>query len=229
MKPSHVTIRPAHRRGFSMMEVVMSTLIVGGMLVASLSTVAASRASMKTLDHQGRAALLGQDLMDEIMAKRYEEPSLPAGSFGLAADEAAAGNRSLYDDVDDYHGLDESPPRRADGSTISGSEGYRRIVWVGWVRPDDLVIVNYNTGVKGVIVWTARGEKTLSTLVALRSNASFDPAADQLYVAPDGTPLAAEGDPTTQTWNDGSGGGTADSEEPDGGLIGGLLGLLGGN
>ena len=62
------------KSGFSLIEVSVATLIVGGLFVAALSTLTgATKASATNVD-RATGLLLAQDLMSEILNARYVEP-----------------------------------------------------------------------------------------------------------------------------------------------------------
>ncbi|WAJ70065.1 type IV pilus modification PilV family protein [Catenovulum adriaticum] len=110
--------------GFTLIE-----LIIGIMLIATamlLFTGVLQNSSRFAADpwHQVRASELGSALMNEILAKSFDENSNRSGGYircssndtaapdcslpnTLKAD-AAENNRSEFDDIDDYNGLDAS-------------------------------------------------------------------------------------------------------------------------
>lgn len=154
-------------------------LIVGGLFVAAANTLGVSKLSeLSTLDSvRGRA--LAQSLMAEVLQQPYHDPgSSNSTSIGPSPTEKAAGNRSLFDDVDDYDGWSSSPPRERDGHPLGGDLGnWTRSVGVAWVDPADLSsAVNHETGAKRVTVTVKHGERTVATLTAVRTSAWFDPA-----------------------------------------------------
>ncbi len=161
-----------HRPGFTMAEAVLSVFIMGVVLVAALSTVGgAGRARQKMAD-RARGVPLAQDLMSEILQQAYEDPDSAPGSFGTGIDEAAAGNRSLYDDVDDYNGWSASPPETKNGTAIQGFDRWRRSVTVEWVDAGDLTQApGFNTDVKQITVTVAHKGVPVASLVAVRTNA----------------------------------------------------------
>ena len=168
--------RPRGARAFSLAEVAVSVLIVGGLFVAAMNSVGASRTGQFKLDERNRGLLLAQDLMSEILQQAYEDPALPPGSFGRGGAESATGNRSLFNDVDDYHGWTASPPEYKDGSVIPGLDGYGRTVNVRWVGPINLdQVQGSNTGVKRIIVTVQRQSRQVGRLVALRTQAWIEP------------------------------------------------------
>ena len=171
-------LRPA--RGFSLIEAVMSVVIVGGLLVAAMNTLGAGTTAEYTAAERSRALLLAEDLMTEILQQAYEDPAYPPGSFGRGADEAATGDRSLFDDVDDYHGWSASPPQYRDGTPISWAGGFTRSVQVHRVNSGNLnLVVGSDSGVKRIRVTVTRGGKELVVLTGYRTSAWQDPAEIQ--------------------------------------------------
>lgn len=162
--------RAPRGRAYSLVEVAVSTVVVGLMLVAALEAVGSSRVGMRHLGDRTRAMLLAQDLMAEILQTEYCDPNLGPTAFGLAIEEAAPGNRSLYDDVDDYDGWAASPPEHKDGTPIAWATDYKRLVYVDWVSPTDLSLASGSpTGVKRIIVDVERDGVRAAQLVAIRT------------------------------------------------------------
>lgn len=156
-------------RGVSMIECVISVVIVSVMLTAALRTVGASVANEL---YTGRSAIglaLAKDLMSEILAQRYED--VADTLFGLELLEALPGNRSLYDDVDDYHRYTETPPRRKNGTQLTEYTGWTRSVTVENVVADTLAVSASGTGVKRITITASFGGVPYATLVALRTSA----------------------------------------------------------
>lgn len=98
------------QKGVTLVELIVG-LVITGITLAALSVVFFS-APQRSVEPvlQIRAAELGQSLMQEILAKPYDEQTpvggLPAcSSCTLAADFGADAGESRpgYDDVDDYH------------------------------------------------------------------------------------------------------------------------------
>lgn len=118
-------------------EVTVSTLIVGAMVVASLNALSAATRSSIDAGKRGIATTLAADLMCEILQAAYLEPG-SGGIFGPEADEAAESNRSLFDDVDDYHDWQASPPQDKQGNAIADRIGWSRKVTVEHVDLNDL-------------------------------------------------------------------------------------------
>jgi hypothetical protein len=154
----------------------VSIAIVGLMLVAALNTLGASKIGTQKTGDRARAALLAQELMSEILQQYYEDPNVPAGSFGLRAAKVGDGSRALWEDVDDYDGWTASPPERKDGTVISGFVGWRRSVSVAWINPANLSQVNVSdTRVKRIIVTVTLDDAVTARLVAIRTAAGLEP------------------------------------------------------
>jgi len=160
----------AQRQAFSLVEAVISIVIVAGMFVAALTTVAAARRTEQTIESRSRAELLAQGLMSEILCKSYEDPD-GNPQFGRESGEGSA-SRAQWDDVDDYHQWSSCPPRDRDGSILLGLEEYSRSVEVVFVYPkDSSVVVSTDTGVKRITVTVRRKGLKLAEMVALRTEA----------------------------------------------------------
>lgn len=158
-----------HRAAFTLVEAVLSVLIVGIMLVAALSTVGASRLSQFKTSQATRGQLLAESLMAEILQQDYLDPS-DTPVFGCEAGESTT-TRADFDDVDDYHGWSSSPPVQKDGTQITGLAGWQRSVTVEWVSPDNVREVQASeSGAKRVTVAVSCDNKQLSLLTAIRTN-----------------------------------------------------------
>jgi type II secretory pathway pseudopilin PulG len=173
-KTIHVTVRGRVNGGaFTLVEAVMSMLIVGLMLVAALNTVGASRVSQTRNAEQSLGPMLADDLMAEILNRSYQEP-VDTVNFGRESGESG-GDRSDWDDVDDYGGWSVSPPQNKDGTDIPDLEGWGREVTVRWVKPTMLNVVGSNTGVKRIDVKVTHMGRVVTEFSALRTAGWPDP------------------------------------------------------
>jgi MSHA pilin protein MshD len=164
--------RRSHARsGFAVVEAVLSALIVGLMLAAAIETVGKSRASQAWAADRVRAYELAADLMGEITDLRYADPELVTLLLGPDGTELLVG-RSAFDDVDDYHGLSETPPKKRDGTALPGYSGWTRSVAVSWPSAADLNLSSAGeTSMKRVTVTVKKGGKKLAEIVAIRTSA----------------------------------------------------------
>ncbi len=179
-----MTMRTHRRnRGFSLVEVVI-VIVVLAIAVPSLllriwqGTRASANGEFTTIGNH-----LAEDLMEEIMEKRWDENTaagggtIPNGSktapanFGTAEGET----RATFDDVDDYHGLSETPPNDATNTAMTGYNDFTRTVAVVYVDTSDLntaVVSTPRPDYKRIAVtvsWTAHDGGSVQ-LVTLRSN-----------------------------------------------------------
>lgn len=117
------------------------------------------------------AQALAADLMAEILDCNFEDPARAPGSFGMEAGESI---RRDFNDVDDYDGWTESPPKNRDGNPLSSTAfgGYARSVEVFNVNEADFVTATADgaTGAKAVrVTVTASGiERSVLTSHAAR-------------------------------------------------------------
>ncbi|MCH7790653.1 MAG: hypothetical protein IID31_00025 [Planctomycetes bacterium] len=158
-----------HCFGFTLVEAAISTIIVGGVLVASLNVIGAAAMTRHRLAQRQRARLLASDLMSEILSLPYADPTLGAGvNLGPEPGEVS-GTRALFDDVDDYHGWSVSPPQSKDGAPLNGFAGWNRSVTCRHVAMDTLDEMIGDTGVIEITVSVRRKGTTLDSIVALRT------------------------------------------------------------
>ena len=172
---SIVTPRPS-LRGLSLIEVTISIVVVGVMLAAALNTLSSVSMTRYVGANGQIGRVLAEQLMAEILSKKYEDPGLPPGSFGIETGESATGDRSLFDDVDDYDGWSASPPETASGGVIPDRSQWSRDVGVEYVSPlDPTFEVGADWGVKRITVGIAfHGEKII-TLEGLKGRPTAMP------------------------------------------------------
>ena len=127
--------------GFTIVELVIT------MVVISLAVLAMTTSLGFAFQHQSdglwrtKTAALAQSYVEEIMARRYDE-NTPLGGVPACAPATVACTapgsfddgeaRALFDDVDDYDGVDESPPVDVNGVARAEYAGYRVQVAVAY-------------------------------------------------------------------------------------------------
>lgn len=120
--------------GFTLVELVMSIVLLGLALASVSVTMAHSAGRSSDGLWQVKVVELSDAYFAEILARRFDENSAPGGipacSISTTPCSAAVAfsdgeTRTQFDDVDDYDGLDESPPRDASGNVRSDYTGYR--------------------------------------------------------------------------------------------------------
>jgi len=139
--------------GMTLIELVITIVVLAIALVTVTTMLSSGLGRSADTLLQVRTVALAQAYLDEILGKRYDEKTTnrgippcrasaaPArqctveGSFGPDGGET----RARYDDVDDYHGLDEgegqvNPLQDALGNTRSGYDNFRVEVDVRYIN-----------------------------------------------------------------------------------------------
>jgi len=159
------------RRAVTLVETLVSIVLVGGVLVAALDLLGASARGQKGMGDRGRAQLLAQDLMSEILPNAYEDPD-GAPVFGVETVDEDPLDRSNFDDVDDYHNWSASPPQARDTTEMVNLKDWARAVTVEYVDPVDIKsMVGSEMGIKRITVTVSYKSAVMATLVAIRTNA----------------------------------------------------------
>jgi len=173
-------MRVSHQQhGFSLIEMIVVIVVLGigltGVTMAINETVKQSPRPLV----QTRAMELAQTYLDEILAKRFDERS---GQGGLprcdSIDNAAqacsnslgneeGNNRQLFDDVDDFNGLNNSPPITASGTSLTNYSSYRVQISVAYAGGD---LGLSSRGAKRIIVSVTTPLGTVIPVSAYRVN-----------------------------------------------------------
>lgn len=104
-------------RGFSLIELILAMVIVGISLAAVMSVfVVTTRHSADPMATQ-QAQLIAEAYLDEILLKRFYDPDTNNVC------PAAAETRAAYDNVCDYHGLNQAPTDQF-GNPIAALSAY---------------------------------------------------------------------------------------------------------
>jgi len=157
------------RRGFTLVEASLAMLLLSVLLVAGMRASTAAVVAQRTAMLRAQASLLADGMVDEIMSKRYADPD-QTPVFGRESGEGTA--RSTWDDVDDYHGLNETVIGAPDGTPVPGASGLSRRVSVDFVQPTAPGITAAGeTGVKRVSVTVRHGTATYAVRTVYRTAA----------------------------------------------------------
>jgi len=138
------------RRAITLVETVVSTLLIGFVLVSTLQIVGPMINSSTIHTDRLVAANLANELTEEIATKFWTSPILnDPESMGPGAGET----RPTYDDIDDYDGWSSSPPKLSNGATNFALTGWTRSVEVNHVLLNSPSTSSANsTGLKKVVV-----------------------------------------------------------------------------
>jgi type II secretory pathway pseudopilin PulG len=172
MVKHHSTFRrnraPQHRRGLSLVEVIVSTALTGLLMVASLKTVGAVIRTWDVTAEQFDATTLAQQMMSEILQQEFEDPD--GGGFGIETGEGT----TVRTDFDDYDEWTATPPVDKDGTAITGYTGWTRYVNVQKVEPSDPTNLRSDSsadkGLRKITVTVTDPSNNQTTMVGFRSD-----------------------------------------------------------
>ena len=160
------------RRGFGQLEVVVSTILVGVLMVSSFSSIAASRRSQTFESNKVRGLAIAEALLAEICQLPMRDP-INTDSFGTAADERGT-SRIKFDDVDDYHNLVDEPPKSKSGVAYTSCSDLSRRVIIDRVKSSDWNSTTSSyEGVYRITVRVLRGSREICRIVGYRAEGSF--------------------------------------------------------
>ena len=128
---------------FTVIELLVTIVLVGIVLLALIMSFHESLKSIERQKNLQSANLLSEDLMNEIRSKAFQNPGTNI-MFGPETNEDEF-VRSKYDDVDDYNGLTDAPPRTVVGSNLPNCVGIARRVVVAFVLTSDFNTATINT------------------------------------------------------------------------------------
>ncbi len=172
------------RRGSTLIEALISMSIVAVVVVGALETLGAvqrfdTRLVSGSVGHQ-----LAQDLVGEIVQAAYRDPD--GGGFGRETGEIP-GDRTTFDDVDDFDGWSANPPVDPFGAALDAFTGWTRAVEVRNVDAATLADVasTLDTGVRRITVTVTGPTGAAVTFSALRCDIEGlrpPPTVDRAYV-----------------------------------------------
>jgi len=143
-------------------------VLVGLVLVAALHVLGGTTRSTYLNAQYGRGLLLAEALMAEVLAADYADPD-QTPVFGPESGES--GDRTAFDDVDDYDGWAATPPEDPDGTALTGYDGWTRTVTVEYINPTaPMDTIPTDEGIKRVTVVVSHGDKPMAELVAYRTD-----------------------------------------------------------
>ncbi len=125
-----------NKTGQSLIECAVAATLLLVVLTSIFSVLSSGQQAAMNSEAGLKAHLLARGLLEEILAKAFEEPGT-AGSFGREGGEKKK-DRRQYDDVDDYDAYGPySPPLEADGEPMTGFGAFVQSVTVENVSASD--------------------------------------------------------------------------------------------
>ncbi|UCD54784.1 MAG: type II secretion system protein [Candidatus Omnitrophota bacterium] len=169
-------------KGFTLLEILIVIVIftIGVViLLGAISTMIRGSGDIESIDI---ATNLARDMMDEILAKGFDDPD--GSAFGLEETEP----RNNFDDVDDYDGWSKNPPQDVNGTPYDGTDtipdysAFTRAVTVENVPENDFDIeapsTDGTTDAKRIVVtvsWAALGGNPSVELKSVATEYHPDP------------------------------------------------------
>lgn len=160
-----------NKKGFTLIEVIMVIVLLGIMLPGIMMYFI--QGVKDSVDSQRRttAIFLAEGLMEEIRSKRWDEVvGINATCSNASAIGADAEVRIGYDDIDDFNGLNNTPPIDSQGAAMAANYGgFQQQVTVSYVNPAALdTAVGGPTCYKRILVTiTDTGSAETISLVSL--------------------------------------------------------------
>jgi len=109
------SLHSAFPGAFTLIELIITIVITGIVVLALVMGFRESLIGLALQKDIRLVSLLSEDLMNEVRSKQYADPQSPT-NFGPEFGETF---RRQYDDVDDYNGWSESPPKTIEGVTLT--------------------------------------------------------------------------------------------------------------
>ncbi len=183
------------RHGLSLIEVTVSSLLVGLVVVGSLDMLGTSTRTQAFTGDLSLGPILAEQLIAEMMAMPYDEPD-GAGALGLDGAETDL-TRKDFDDLDDYKNWSESTIQTKDGTPLTDTNvgtplpdltGWTREANVWWANRNDgnVVIVFMETGLKRFRVTVTSPDGVITARNGMRSRWGIleqPPAVTKIVVA----------------------------------------------
>jgi len=163
------------RSGITLIETVLSILIISVLLTVALNLLGGVAKARATQNRSQEVQSLGWDLLTEVLQAYYEDPDIPDG-WGPEPGEASD-TRSDFDDIDDYDNWTASPPQAKDGTPIAGWEQWKRGVTVTRVDPQFIFSpMSTDLGLRRVEVAVEDPNGNVTTYYALQAKGGLRPA-----------------------------------------------------
>jgi MSHA pilin protein MshD len=122
--------------GFTLIETIIVIVLVGAMMAGMTALFVQNVGKSHRPYLRQRTVAVANSFLDEILHKRWNENTplgggcvnTGTGTCPTGPVPAAIGNdgetRASFDDIDDYHGLAQSPPQDSSGNDMPGYAGF---------------------------------------------------------------------------------------------------------
>jgi len=107
--------------------------------LGSLGRAAGEGALLRVNPEEAEMEQMSLPLMEEIGAREWNEPGVPAGTLGRESGETANMKRK-FDDVDDFLGYDEDDILDPEETVMTGFDEFERSVTVDYIDDANAVV-----------------------------------------------------------------------------------------
>lgn len=164
-------------RGLTLVEVVISLVILGVAVAAGVQALGNFAAGSRTWQERSTALELANTLLAEIDSLPFCDPG---GTNNISLDSGeTSDDRSTFDDIDDYNGWDACPPKDKTNAPMTDYAGYRQQVTVAFdtsLATHTGATLTANT-YKKITVTISKNDKTLARLITIRAKQTGMPGA----------------------------------------------------
>ena len=165
------------RHGLTLIEVLVSLILVSTVLLVSLSASANLFRDQSSERTSVRAHELAGIILDEISVRNFRDPD-DDQVFGIEPSESVS-DRTTFDDVDDYHGYVSTPPTYRDGPSIGNYSGWSFAVVVERAEPTNsgIALVTIDDAPLRVVTVTCTspsGATTAESIIVSNTTNSLD-------------------------------------------------------
>lgn len=162
------TLKNINRKAFSLIEVLVATMLVGIAVAALMfSTASYTQANGYGIDIS-TAEFLIQEIKEMSFSLSVVDPQNGDATFGPEADETTTAG---YDDLDDFDGAELSPPIDMTGTELADFSSFTQKITVENVSHADLntVVADHASSIVKITVTVTKNGKEISSSSWIRA------------------------------------------------------------
>jgi MSHA pilin protein MshD len=167
-------------RGFSLVELVITMVVISVAVLGIANALSFAFAHQSDGLWQAKSVALAESYLEEIMARRFDEatplggvPACAPATVPCSAVGVDGEVRAEFDDVDDYHGIDDMPPVDVNGNPRLEYAGFRVQVNVAYADVTQVTALGLDASTDAKLVSvlvTPPGGKSTMEFPMLRTN-----------------------------------------------------------
>ena len=136
-RPRSVHDRLSARRGFSLIEVAIATILIAlGVIALMVASGSATRVNQANVE-MTQGVILAQELREWTLNLPFSDPD--PGDLGNPPGPDGEDPQVFVDDLDDLMGVTYSPPRSGTGSSIADLTNWSETISITWRNPNDIL------------------------------------------------------------------------------------------